>query len=836
MPEATPMRFPTQLFEKASNSSSYNEAFSPTGEFNNQWMPLVHYFNARGRNTLGLDHGRAARMRHEDGATINPFDSQTEQSSSWALDILPLPIAAEEWNIMEAAVQQRAGLLERVLADTYSQQELLQNGLIPPELVFANPNFIHACHNIHPSGNRFLSFYGIDLYREPGGQFKVLRDYGSSPLGLGYSLENRIVMSRLFPALYHQTRIRRLAPFFQSFHRSLIRRAALDKNEDRIVFLSPGPDCPYYFEHALLSRYLGYPLVEGQDLTVRNGNLFLKKLAGLEPVEAIFRNIEDLSSDPFALRRETSQGVAGLIQVSREQNLDIINPIGAGFIDSPLLKIFLPNLCQYLLGENLLLENHPSWWCETEEGRNMLQREKDCTNLRHAFDSSMKISRNQVPSTVIAQRPYDFILDAPLQPSSAPCWSDRSSSSEYTIFRLFACASDNGFEVMPGGLAITAKEIPSLLQGRAQQQKSKDIWVLSDEPVVPFTLLEGFDAIPEFKRSGDLPNRVADNLLWLGRYLERAEGLVRLLRPVYKCLLGEDRPEDNPELYFLLNILSAKDILPPGGKHKEDDPRFLQLSLYLDNAMFNNGQRESVLSNLQRVRETARNVRDRLSIDSFRIINRLEDFTKNSDEDPLELLDKTLLTLNGFSGLAMESMTRGLGWSFMDLGRRTERATNQITLLTTSLPLVCSDSQVLLQALLEISDSLMTYRSRYRSSFQPAPVLDLLISDESNPKSLAFQLKSIADHVANLPRPETVKFSSSEERLALEMLTTTRLLDLTVIDCKKLSLENNPLSGYLENMASLINEFNQQVSAHYLSRIPTTPHYTSLSPVSLTAI
>ena len=290
------------------------------------------------------------------------------EPASWALDMIPLPIAEGEWTEIEAGLIQRACLLEKVLMDIYGPQDLLKNGSIPAELVFANPNFLHSCHGIKPSGNRFLTFYAADLYRGADGRFRVLRDYGSHPAGLGYALENRIVMSRVFSELYHKTQIRRLAPFFQTFHRALIQRASLRRDDPGIVLFSPGPDSPIYFEHALLSRYMGYPLVEGQDLTVRNGKVFLKKLAGLEPVEAIFRHIPDLSSDPFALRRATANGVAGLIQVCREQNIDIVNPIGSGFVDTPVLSAFLASLCRQLMGGDLLLDSHPAWWCGYADG------------------------------------------------------------------------------------------------------------------------------------------------------------------------------------------------------------------------------------------------------------------------------------------------------------------------------------------------------------------------------------------------------------------------------------------------------------------------------------
>jgi len=814
----------TPLFDTAAwSGSSYREAYSSPGVLRPHWETLVAEFRRRGEDTLATDHQRSIRMRHEDGATINPFDVPTgRQGTPWELDIIPLPITPAEWQTLETGLIQRAVLLERVLADIYGDQQLLKSGALPPELVHANPRFLHPCHNIVPTSRRYLSVYAVDVYRNPDGGFTVYRDHGGHPAGLGYALENRIVMSRLFPEFYHRTQIRRLAPFFQSLNWALIQRSP-QKNEDPgICLFTPGPDSPLYFEHALLSRYLGYPLVEGQDMTVRNGQIFLKKLAGLEPVEALLRHVEDSDSDPFALRRSTTTGVAGLIQVCRENGIDIANPIGSGYLDTPVLPLFLGGISAQLLGEDLLLPDHPGWWCGTEEGREMAAG-PGTARVVPAFDTNRQLGPAVIDEQ-LSREPHTLMVTAPLSPSTIPSWQGSSTGSSRALMRIFLCATEHGFAVMPGGLAITAPDAETLAGGRFDRQQSKDIWVLSEGPVEPFTLLDNLNEIPEFRRSSDLPSRAADNLLWLGRYVERAETQIRLLRPVYLRLSGEGYPEDMPELRFLVNILRTRNIMPPT-RDGNDRLDYDGLVPHLREALFDETSPNSLVSILQNVQTTARSVRDRLSTDSFRILSRLDTFTDRRNGDPLDLLDHTLFTLSGFSGMAMESMTRGLGWRFMDMGRRIERGISQANLIHQVLPHVCRDARTMLQALLEISDSLMTYRGRYRSSFQLAPVLDLLLTDESNPKSLAFQLSRIADHVENLPHPDALRFSSSEERLSLEMLTSVRLLDLGKVNCGRQESGDEYLSSFLTGVDAMLNEFSQQVSAHYLSRVPTTPHF-----------
>lgn len=810
-------------------SDAYNEAFAGPATPREPWQALMAALDGAGTAVLARRQERIRRMRHEDGATYNPFDDPSGRGVPWALDTIPLPLAAAEWSTLKAGLIQRAFLLEQILADVYGAQNLLKEGRLPAELIFANPNFLQACHGIVPAGNRFLTYYAVDVYRDIDGRFRVLRDYGGNPAGLGYALENRIVLSRVHSELYQQTQIQRLAPFFQTFQRAIIQRADLPDEDPGIVLLSPGPESRIYFEHALLSRYLGYPLVEGQDLTVRNGQVLLKKLAGLEPVAAIFRHIPDGACDPFALRQGTAVGVAGLIQAAREQQIDLVNPIGSGWVDTPALSIFLPDLCRHMMGGDLLLENHPAWWCGREADRNHVLANMATLTVGPALDHSALPPAPAGLTAAITATPWMFMARSPVRPAVAPAWTGKGVEPRRMLLRLFACATEQGFALMPGGMAITAADVETLLGETPERQQSKDIWVLSDQPVVPFSLMSSLRAVPEFRRGSDLPSRVADNLLWLGRYLERAEGVIRLLRSVFRRLSGEAAPDDIPELPYLINFLQMENIIVRPADDHTAAPRFRDLSAHLNGALYDPHRPETVVAILQRVKEAARNVRDRLSVDSWHVINRLEDFADTPVDDPLELLDDTLFTLSAFSGMAMESMTRGLGWRFMDMGRRLERAIHQTGLILSGLPQVCHESRSALEALLEVSDSIMTYRARYRTVFQLAPVLDLLLVDEDNPKSLAFQCSRIAAHVEHLPRPNDRRYATAEERMALEMLTRVRLLDLTGLDCGPNEVRHEGLAAFLTAMDGQLKDFAQQITAHYLSRVPATPHFSESS-------
>lgn len=805
----------------AGQAGGYNELFELSGTPRPHWQTLIDAFNSAGSERLQQRQQKAARMRHEDGATFNPFADQGGRISAWPLDLLPLAITSDEWREIETGVIQRARLLEAILEDVYGSQQLLAKGQIPAELIYANPAFLRPCHAIMPAGGRHLCLYAVDLFRGDNGRFTVLRDYGDNPAGLGYALENRIVISRIFSELYHTTQIRRLAPFFHRLHRSILERNALGQQDPGVVVLSPGPECQTYFEHAFLSRYLGYPLVEGQDLTVRNGQVYLKKLAGLEPVEAIFRQIADRACDPFALQRQSIDGVAGLVQAAREGTVDLINPLGSGFVDTPLLAALLPGLCQQLRNEELLLASRPLWWGGDDRQRQHLLEGLNHLQFTPALDrNAPRPSADQLAS-ILASHPYQVIAGEPIRPGLAPVFDCGQATLRPNLLRVFACASADGFTVMPGGLAIIADEVIHLTDGSPQQQQTKDVWVLSEQPVEPFSLLATLQSTTEFSRSSDLPSRVADNLLWLGRYLERAEGRIRLLRAILRRISGETRLQDIDELPFLLQLLDT-----PAGESTADSEgpvRFRQLMAQLRDRISNPDNLDSVMTILWKVQETARNVRDRLSLDCWRVINHLEAFLESPTEDPLELLEDTLYNLSAFSGLAMESMTRGLGWRFMDMGRRLERALFQTAMLQRGLPEICNRPRTSLEALLEAGDSIMTYRARYRTTYQLAPVLDLLIVDESNPKSLAFQFSQLASHVDYLPRQEERRYSTPEERITLELLTATRLLDLQQVHCGNDS--HSQLADYLGATEQRLLDFAQRITAHYLSRVSATPHF-----------
>lgn len=819
-------------------SGVYREAFDASGQPRDHWAPILSAFDLPSPDTMKQRRSLMQRMRRDHGAAYNPFGDAGDGVGPWELDMIPLPLSAGDWDTVEAGLIQRARLLNLILADVYGPRNLLRERRMPPEMVFANPSFSRACHGMEPPERGLLSFYGADVYRGADGRWRVIAEFARNPVGLGFALENRIVISRVFSHIYHRHPVQRLAPFFSTLRQSLAESAVTHRDDPRIVILTPGPENPTYFEHAFLAQYLGFPLVESEDLTVRNARVYLKKLGGLDPVDVILRYLPDQDSDPLAMRGATTDGVAGLIQAMREGNVAVVNPVGAGFADTPALQTLLPDLCRYLLGEDLILEGHPTRW---GGGPSSLMDKPEGLIFRPAFGPGPALVYDLLSEAEktalradIGRRPYAYIASPPVFPSLAPGWTENGPADRPTVPRHFVSATEEGFTVMPGGLARTFTESDAVWNPGLGGRGCADVWILSETPVKPFTLLRRLKPVADFNRASDLPSRVADHFLWLGRYLERAEGALRRVRAVYRRLSGEFKWLDMPELPFLLEVLVEGATIPPDVISAGRDMNYAFLEKELLSAILPREGLENIWALLQKVRYTARNVKDRLSPDAWRVITGLTDMfgeTAPGSEpvnEALELLNDTLCMLSAFSGLAQESVTRGLGWRFMDMGRRVERGLNQIQLIRIGLPKACADLQNLLETLLEVSDSLMTYRARYRAVYQLAPVLDLLLVDEANPRSLAFQLKELSEHIHQLPRTGERRFSTPEERLSLKMLTATRLIDLMSLECGNPETEREKeaeMSQFLGTLESDLEEFADRVTAHYLSRIPTTSHY-----------
>jgi len=629
-----------------------------------------------------------------------------------------------------------------------------------------------------------LHLLAVDLARSPDGHWRVLADRTQAPSGAGYALENRIVLSRSLPEAFRDCQVQRLASFFRA-HRDAL--AALAPNDHpRVVLLTPGPHNETYFEHAYLARYLGFTLVEGGDLTVRDGHVFIKTLDGLQPVDVILRRLDDSFCDPLELRADSALGVAGLVEAVRAGHVIVANALGSGVIETPALAAFLPALCRHLIGEELILSSAMSRWCgHPDELQYVLEHLDDFVIKRTfplvgrqpMFGRTLRHAEKLLLRTEIRTRPEDFVAQREVTLSTAPVWTGHKLEPRPLVLRVYVAAAGDSYAVMPGGLTrvAVAGDVPIVSMQRGGG--SKDTWVVSDGPVSAVSLLAPARiVVRRERRAADLPSRVADNLFWLGRHAERAEHTARLLRSIVAYLTHEDTSEDTPELVALLHVLVDLKLLPRRLRERmpmRDLERQL-LSFLFKQDPHAVGMRRT----LNELRRIATAVRDRLSLDTWRILNQLQlDFRfrhgRIQFDDVLVHLNRMITDLAAFSGMEMENMTRGHGWRFLDIGRRLERSVNVTSLMRSSFGAGPSHDGML-EPLLEIADSAMTYRRRYFAEPQLPPVLDLLLADATNTRALAFQLMALADHMEQLPRDKRAPSPTREQRLithAIDSLT-----------------------------------------------------------------
>lgn len=773
----------------------YDEAIDSQGRLRPHWQPFVSGMSAEAAPELIRRAKHANRLIHENGITYNAFND-TYGGRPWEVDLLPLVITAEEWKAIGDGIAQRATLLSLILDDLYGPQELLASGDLPAEVVFAHSGFHRPFCNLPIPLDKRLLFFGCELARSPDGKWWAMADRTEGPAGAGYALENRIVVSRIWPKLIRDCQVRRLAPFFMRLQQSLAALTPRATENPRIVLLTAGPTDPSYFEDVYLARYLGYTLVEGGDLAVRNDCVFIKTLDGLIQIDVILSRISESELDPLELRTSSAQGIAGLLQSIRTKNVAVANSPGAGFVESPVIMAFLPKLCQRLLGQQLKLPSIATWWCGNPTSRKYVFDNLSKLVIKPAFEHSGgaevfgdRLTQNEADELKarISTAPSEYIAQERITRSSTPVWTPQNWESSHVALRTFAARHRDQYEVMPGALVRVATSSGPMELSIAAGDGSKDAWIIADGPVDGASLLPTPDAALRLRRnSPQLPSRVADNLFWLGRHLDRAEISARLLRVIVDRLSGEQIAGDIPELVSLIQVLAAAGQIEPD--YAIDGLNRLQPNLEhrLPASIFDSNEAHSLRSTVSEIARLASIVRDRLSQDTWRVINRMDEdfYPKGAPEslaldETLTLIDQLVIDLAVCGGLLNDGMVRGPAWRFLDLGRRIERTQLTAELLLELIRDGQQPTTETLNAILDVMDLQVTYRARYLAAIRVAPILDLLIADDSNPRSLLFQVNEIQRHVDTLPKDPAHVGLTDEEKAVSEVVHHLQMLDVS---------------------------------------------------------
>lgn len=787
------------------------------------WQAMATHLAA---STAAQWAGREASIQgllRDHGVTYNIYNDAQGATRPWALDAVPFLLHAEEWRRVATGLQQRSRLLNAILSDLYGPQHLLREGWLPPAIVQANPAFLRAACGVTPPHGAFLVSIGTDLVRGPDGNWMALADRTQAPSGRGYAFENRNILASVMGEVFESHRVDRLGSFFEAERDALRFLAPTRRGTPSVVLLTPGPWNETYFEHAYKARIMGYPLVEGADLTVRDRKLYLKTLEGLRRVDVVLRRIDDLYADPLELRADTWLGVAGLCEAWRSGNVSLVNGIGTGAVETPALHPFLPGLCRHLLGEDLKLPGVPTWWCGQPREMAMVLENPRKWVLKPAFayGSRDPVFMEDLPQAEIdallarvRSEPYAWVAQETLQLSTTPVWTGTRLEPRPLVWRAFSICTGQRCTVMPGGLSRVSPVQGKFLVTMQRGGISKDTWIVNDsgpesaaEPAGPPVVLR------PLRTPGGVPSRAADHLFWLGRYAERLEWHARLLRATLHRMSGEMSREQLEARRACIHLLRSAELLPP-------DLREGALRTELHALLADPARNGSVPELISRLRYNASAARDRLSDDSWRVFNRLERDAAMPRGSMLDvaaargLLDTLMLGLAAFAGMQQENMTRGHGWRFLETGRRIERAIRVCDLVRTAALQAAADDAIL-TPLLEVCDSTMTYRRLHFASPALLPAADLLLLNEDNPRSASFQFRRLARVFSQLPTG--TRGISGTEREQLDALRS----DLASLNLSALS--NHPdapaevIPAVCERLTNGVEALSASLTEHFFS-------------------
>ena len=814
--------------------ASYDELSADGVTPRPHWAHMMESLREIGPEELGRRWTHAERRIRENGITYNIYSDPLGANRPWKIDILPFLISANEWRFLEEGIIQRAQLLNLILEDLYGPQNLVAGGHFPAALLYANPAFLRPLVGVRVPAQSYLHMLAVDLARSPDGQWWVLADRTQAPSGSGYALENRTIVADVFPDLFRTSNVLRLAPFFRTQREALIKLAQCDN--PRIVLLTPGPHNETYFEHSYIARYLGFTLVEGADLTVRDRCVYLKTVDGLEKVDVILRRVDDSFCDPLELRSESLLGVPGLVDSIVAGNVKVANALGSGLIETAAVMPFLPGLSRHLLGKNLKLPSVATWWCGETYALDWVLNHLDSVVVKPAFPT---LGREPVFGAEIPQaekskfaaqlktRPHEYVAQEQIALSTAPVWEGGHLISRSIVLRAYVLNTGNGWIAIPGGLVRVAEAQGSVVSMQ-RGGHSKDAWVLWDGPVDTFSMLRPRSEPVELHRvARAVPSSVADNVFWLGRYVERAENVARILR----SMISRVQRADDSELGCLIRLhgcLESRHSKLPKAKTRR--PTSLEFEQELISLLTNTKRPDSLASTLAEISRVGGNVRERLSGDMNFLISQLRDSIQiEPDTEFLEypaMLTACLELLSAFSGMERENINRGSGWLFMSIGRRLERAiylTRQLREVTTPL---AEQDWPFLECLLEVADSSVSYRTRYFTTLQPLAVLDLLMADETNPRSLDFQLSHLGDLYEKLPRhlPDDLQAM----RGVLELLRSFDLRELRYPLPGAATVTNGfdglfLLERFLRDTEQLLPSWSNNLSSRYFSHARTLP-------------
>jgi uncharacterized circularly permuted ATP-grasp superfamily protein/uncharacterized alpha-E superfamily protein len=731
---------------------------------------------------------------------------------SWPMNRLPLLIEESDWKEIVAGVTQRASVIEALLSDIYGSGRLVADGILPAAVVAGSPDYLRPLIGLLPPGGRWMHLYAADLGRGPDGRWWVLGDRAQAPSGEGYALENRLVMSRALPAAYRSMNVERVAPFFRALRSSLTDAAI--RSQPRICLLTPGPYSETYFEQAYLARYLGFLLVEGDDLVVHDGITHVRTIAGLKRADVIWRRVDSDFIDPVELNGKSRLGVPGLLSAMRSGHTVVSNVPGSGFAESRALMSFMPAIARRLLGNELVMPNIATWWCGDHDTQQSVLSRFDSLAISNAFSGDVpgfEKNRQTLPANLspsdrarlydaVKARGLDYVGQEIVRLSTTPVWSDGQLVPRPFVLRVYAAATPDGWRVMPGGFCRISAGPDARAISMGEGAQSADVWVLSSKPVAMETLLPATDNVSIRRILGNLPSRAADNLFWYGRYLERAEATLRVVR----CLCARSLDIDLASGDISRTIAQLVHQLVAWGAVSPENEKAQTLTV-VRQALCDENTYGSGLAGVRLARNAGSIIRERISVDASKLLRQLDTQMSSlgelmSEADVFEAADRALQTLAALAGLEQENMNRSAGWRFLDMGRRTERAINTCRLARTFAPEEAAADD--LDVMLDLIDSQITYRSRYLTGVALAPVRDMVLLDPFNPRSVGFQIETINQHIETLPTLRNDGMLEEPRQLIAKLMAEFSTSAAKDLDSKIILALEQKISNFADSVAA----------------------------------
>ena len=771
----------------------FDEFAAADGSVRQGWSSLLDGLDEFADKELLQAQREVARLLEDDNVTYTPNPASAisiadepnghgpaagtptglVEPQPWRLDPLPLILDDREWAGLEAGLVQRAELLDAIMADLYGARRLLARRLIPAAAIFDHDEYLRPLVGSKAVAQQRLFLIAADLGRDGSGQWKVISDRTQAPSGAGYAMQNRRVVSRVIPEIYHQANLHRLTPFFQAMRLALVDAAPGAVENPRVVVLSPGTHSETAFDQAFVASLLGFPLLEGSDLTVRDGRVWMRVLGKLEEVDVILRRVDSTWMDALELRADSRLGVTGLMECVRQGTVSVLNNLGSGVLENPALLPFLPELCERLLGQSLRLPSVDTWWCGDKAALSHALNKLDSLVIRpisrghgrSVRGAALNSRQRDLLADKIRAAPHRFVAQEVLNLSSAPTSEQDRLVRRNVVLRSFAVRSGASYTAMLGGLARVTddtSEQRGVLVTEPNGQLAKDVWVVGTEPVAAPRLVararagEEAEFVPAMSASIAMVPRVLSDLYWFGRYAERAEDLLRLLLATRTVAIETDLDVTSGRaLEVLLQAVTHVSTTYPGFLRQQVEmmPEFR--SLLLDRH-----RTGTAAQSLGALSMAAQGVRDQLSEDVWMVLADIERalaaLADNPDDQGLQLTDVSERVLSGLlalAGIATENMVRDPGWYMLDSGRGLERALQILSLLRVT---ICRErapetDRLVLEAVLMAAESIVTFRRRYRTPSGVDAVLELLVLDPFNPRSIAYQLQRVRTDLRALP-------------------------------------------------------------------------------------